>query len=236
MGQAESQDLSLVLDLLRNRHDLHLAVVFAPAVEDDGELSRLAPDHRGRLVETGVLPARSGLLLYIQGGRSMTYARDRAVDEALPVALVTQQWRTAENVAWPGRVAAQLRGIYQALERGELPGPDPEPGQEAPAVELRVTSPEDDSVAPDRIVVSGTAPAGYPVRVNIRYTKQRFVDMSHDMPEQTVTADADGNWQTEPVAAAHNLFGRADSYGIRVELLQRDTQEVLSTVSLALKR
>lgn len=104
-----------------------------------------------------------------------------------------------------------------------------------PAGEIEVTSPQPDEVAADKIVISGTATAGHQVLVKIRYNKQRFFDMSHDLPEQTITVGADGKWQTRPVDADQGLYGRADTYDIRAELLGKDTQEVIAVVELTLR-
>lgn len=236
LDETAAAELALVLWVLRERHDLHLAVVFVGAVEDAEESSRLATEHRNRLMEAGVLPARSGLLLYTQGGRRMVYSRNLAVDETAPVAVITQQWRDAASERWPQRVSAQLRGIYRAMGQSDAPAQVPGPAQDAPAGTLTVTSPKPNDVVADEIVVAGTAPPGASVRVGIRYVKQRFFDLSHDMPVQTVAADANGRWETRPVKAAHALSGMADTYDIRVELLRGDTEEVLSTVDLTLRR
>ncbi len=104
---------------------------------------------------------------------------------------------------------------------------------------LKVTKPKANATVGKEMVVSGTATAGYRVRVNVKFNKKRLLDMSHDLPQQIVTAGADGKWETAPFEMEHALFDKADTYDIKAELLapavagQEDT--VIATAKLTVK-
>ncbi len=104
---------------------------------------------------------------------------------------------------------------------------------------LNVTAPKENETVGKEMVVSGTATADYRVRVNVKFNKKRFLDMTHDLAQQIVVAGADGTWQTEPFAMDHDLFGMADTYDIRAELLAPPVEGaedvVLATVELSVK-
>ncbi len=106
-------------------------------------------------------------------------------------------------------------------------------------VTLKITQPKANAIVGKEMVVSGTATAGYRVRVNVRYNKKRFLDMSNDLPQQIVVANAAGAWQTAAFEMENALFGKADTYDIKAELLapavqgQQDT--VIATTKLTVK-
>jgi len=106
------------------------------------------------------------------------------------------------------------------------------------AAQLAVTQPHDGDVVGKEMVVAGTGPAECRVRVNVRFNKQRFFDLSHDLTQQIVTIAADGTWQTDPYEMEEGLFGKADTYDIKAELLAKDAEDTadpISTVTLTVK-
>jgi hypothetical protein len=100
---------------------------------------------------------------------------------------------------------------------------------------VKVTQPTEDSVVGDTMVVAGTAPADHRVRVKVHYNKQRFIDLSQDLPEQIVDVAANGTWKTEAFQTDLGLLGKADTYDIRAELLGKDSDAVIAVKTLTVK-
>lgn len=100
---------------------------------------------------------------------------------------------------------------------------------------IKVTQPTEGDVIGNTMVVAGTAPHNHRVRVKVRFNKQRFFDMSQDLPEQIVDVKANGTWQTEPFQTDLGLLGKADTYDIRAELLAKNSDAVIAVKKLTVK-
>ncbi len=100
---------------------------------------------------------------------------------------------------------------------------------------VKVTQPTEGDVVGKTMVVAGTAPAAHRVRVKVRFNKQRFFDMSQDLPEQIVDVAANGTWKTEPFETDLGLLGKADTYDIRAELLAANSDAVIAVKKLTVK-
>lgn len=107
-------ELDLILSILRDR-DLPLALVFVGPLDTREEASRLAGEHRARLMAAGVLPNRSGLLLYSGHGDKVAYSRSRDFDTDLPLGTVGRAWTECADEPWPARAASHLRNVYGLL-------------------------------------------------------------------------------------------------------------------------
>jgi len=112
LTQSEADGISLELELLARQQDLKLAVVLADAMPPD-QLAGRAGEYRQQLVEDGLLPAESGVLLYAPTGRG--FSRTPGVEARLPLEVLKAEWYDSGTSGLAELVTTHLRRVRERL-------------------------------------------------------------------------------------------------------------------------
>lgn len=108
----------------------------------------------------------------------------------------------------------QLAATTKVNLRGDLP-----PG-------VAITSPKDGERIKEPFRVIGRGQPGTQVQVVVSYTKRVLIQFTGELYRATVTADENGNWQTEEIDPEVPLLGMPDTFTITAQVTDAEGQVV----------